>query len=222
MKNLLLKKIIAISFFLAIAFIIEYIVSFSFGIHCYFSLLKIELLPILSIGFLFGLKFSFFSTLFYILIHSLLEFVFSFHKHDLILVNNDVFSLFFAFSLLLYIFIIPYLSCVITGFFYRKDLKHLNYYRNVIQSLSLITLIQIVSYFIFALIIHFFYSNSFNEFLEHFPKTILKISGEGFSLAFFIFLFYLISVIITNIILGIIFYFLNPILKENIEFFLSE
>ncbi|MBP3059204.1 hypothetical protein FEF22_000155 [Texas Phoenix palm phytoplasma] len=217
MEKFLLKKISFVSFILAIAFIVEFVFTkLFFGFDCCVSFLKLELLPIVLIGFLFGFKISFFSILLYIFLHIMLEYTISFHQHGLF-AHFEKENYVLLLGLLFFVFFIPYLSCSITGFFYKKNFNHLSKNNVIFKSLFLITIIQILSYMIFVYLTFF---QQKNDFFDDYPNNIF---GSSFLLQIdsykMIFLYYFNSVIFTNLIIGIILYFIRPILKDNLENF---
>ncbi|KND62590.1 hypothetical protein [Candidatus Phytoplasma phoenicium] len=220
MKQFLLRKIIIISFFLAISFIIEIVINKTiFQSHCNEALLKLELLPIILIGFLFGFKFSFFFNLLYILIHSILEFAIMEHHFEILGVNI-VHHWWLRLGLIFFVFVVPYLAYSISGFFYCHSKKHLMNHQTIVKSLIFISLIQILSYFLFTMMINYFQkesSISFESLSHNVFIELLLTPIQG--VAQIIFVYYFASIMITNITLGIILYFLNPVLKENIKFF---
>lgn len=221
MKKFLLRKIIMISFFLTISFIIEIVINKTiFQSHCNETLLKLEFLPIILIGFLFGFKFSFFSNLLYIFFHTILEFAITEHQHEILGTNieNDNFL---KVGLLFFVFIFPYLAYSVSGFFYHDSKKHLVKYQNIIKSLIFISLIQIISYFLFTIMIYRSQNIAITspDLLSSNFLAKLLLQKLEFKVIGFIFIYYLASMFVTNITLGIFLYFLNPILKENIKFF---
>jgi hypothetical protein len=218
MKKFFLKKIIVISILLAISFVTEFFLNkIIFNIDCFSSFLKLELLPIILIGFLFGFKFSFFANLLYIIIHIIFEFAISSQKHGFLtdVQGNNKLLL----SLLLFVFIIPYLSCSISGLSYFFNKK--GFYKKKIFFLifSFIIFIQFISYFLFSLILF----QNMNQKIEHFIenlKYITKIIGHNYNPIYFFLIYYFISILTTNIVIGfILYYFFQTFLKNNEEIF---
>ncbi|MDO8167908.1 hypothetical protein [Candidatus Phytoplasma melaleucae] len=209
----MLRKITVISWLLTISLVIEFFFVKFLSIDCHTSLLKLELLPIILIGFLFGFKFSFFANFFYILIHISLEFLIDYHKMSFFLNVKSDQSFFLQILLLLFMFVIPYIFCSLSGLFYQENLKNLTDYKSLILSLSLITIMQICSYACFTYCLSLL---SHNPMLDDF-RNILWVPWFSSSIYMIIFLYYLLSVIINNLLIGFILFFINPILKDNIE-----
>ncbi|MDV3166936.1 MAG: hypothetical protein Q8784_00670 [Vigna little leaf phytoplasma] len=218
LRNFCLRKIIIISLLLAIAFIIEIFFTKSIlNLDCEHAVLKLELLPIALISLFFGFKLSFLSNLLYICIHIIMEFIFHLHKHELFnfdLDKNHYFELIFLF----FVFVIPYLAYSVLGFLYNNNLKNKNnvyQYKNILKNLILVSLIQIISYFLFISIVYY-------------NQPILSLSTKLFYFKInlppyqLLFIYYLISVILTNFSISIMLYFLIPIFKEIIENFDKE
>lgn len=216
-KQVLLKKIIVVSLLIAISFFLEMVfvkLLFHGGQHCHTTLIRIELLPLILIGFLFGWKFSFFSNLLYIAIHIFIEYAIDTHFFELLLKDTESKMVLFL-GLLLFVFVMPYLACTISGFFHRKNLKHLSQCKVIIGSLLLIAIVQIISYAIFSFLL---YNNQGHEILHEYEHII-----KDFNFPYkIIFCYYSLSVILQNIVVGFILFFLNPILKVNLESFSLE
>ncbi|KAB8121813.1 hypothetical protein ['Cynodon dactylon' phytoplasma] len=223
MKVFLLKKMVVISFLLAISFIIEFIFNrFVLNIDCCQSFIKLELLPIILIGFLFGFKLSFFSNLLYVLIHIVIEFAISYQKHSLLTDARNNYKLLFI--VLLFIFIIPYLVCSISGFCSFSEKKNFFRKKTFFLIFFSISILQIFSYLIFITILY----NNFSDLIFHLIKNFsdfLNINNYYFNYLIYIFLIYnLLSIILNNVIIGfLLFYFLNYFFKQNeyIEYFLD-
>ncbi|QTX03246.1 hypothetical protein LFWB_6930 [Candidatus Phytoplasma luffae] len=224
MKKFLLQKIIIISFFLSISFITEILLTkFILQSHnCANSLLKLELLPLYLIGFLVGFKYSFFANLLYTIIHIIFESGYSWSFTNL-LSGKEKGYIYFLF----FFFIIPYLTCSLTGLFRscdKKKLKSLYKNKDIFKSMIIITIIQIFSY---ALFISLFYNKeSFDSIIhkneyhhdheEHEKEhSIFSIPDTGKGL----FLYQMLAVCLNNLIIGVILYFIKYILKDNIEYF---
>ncbi|WP_341266524.1 hypothetical protein [Candidatus Phytoplasma fraxini] len=215
MNKFSLKKIIVISFILSISLIIEIILTKTV-LHehnCESSIIKLELLPLFLIGFLFGFKYSFFSNLLYNFIHITLESTLSFGQNSLLQkYDNKNSSLYIG--ILLFLFIIPYLSCSLTGLFYSKDSNKLSQKKNIFNSLLLITIIQIISYILFICI---FFETNAKEISHHIYHNhnnwTNKIQPNIFLILYFCF-----TSIITNIISGFCLFFIKNIIQKNIQF----
>ncbi|WBL31364.1 hypothetical protein [Candidatus Phytoplasma sacchari] len=218
MKVFLLKKIVVISLLLAISFIIEFTFNrFILNIDCCHSFIKLELLPIILIGFLFGLKSSFFSNLLYILIHIIIEFSISSQKHGLLTDAKNNYK--FLFVLLLFVFVFPYLSCSLSGLYFNFKKKYFFKKKIFFIIFSIITIFQIISYLIFTIIIY----NNFNEQINHLVENFLdffKIKFFNFNSIYFFLTYFFLSILFNNLIIGfILFYFLKYFFKENEYFF---
>ncbi|MEZ0180093.1 hypothetical protein ['Camptotheca acuminata' phytoplasma] len=211
MERFLLKKLIIISFFLAISFIIE--MAFTkvfFGDLCQTSFLKLELLPLFLIGFFFGFKYSFFSILLYSILHIFLESIPAIHQHNLLKHFSDNMSL--VIGIFIFIFIIPYLLCSLTSFFsfyVEKDSKIVYKNKNIFLSLILTTILQIISYAIFVFL--FYGSDKFIKIMH--MKKFTSFNSNGF----LVFLYFFLSIICTNSIIVFCIIFLKKIFKENID-----
>ncbi|KOR75401.1 hypothetical protein CPX_001621 [Candidatus Phytoplasma pruni] len=215
-KQVLLKKMIVVSLLIAISFFLEmvFVKSFHGGQHCHTTLIRIELLPLILIGFLFGWKFSFFSNLLYVAIHICMEYAMDRHFFELLLKDTESKTVLFL-GLLFFVFVMPYLACTISGFFRRKDLRHLSQGKVIAGSLSLIAIVQIISYAIFSFLL---YHNQAHEILHEY-EGVIKDSNLPYKL---ILGYYILSVVLQNIVIGFILYFVNPILKVNLESFALE
>ncbi|MDV3196233.1 MAG: hypothetical protein Q8885_01740, partial [Candidatus Phytoplasma stylosanthis] len=179
-----------------------------------------NLLPLILIGFFFGFKYSFFSNLLYVCLHIILESLGSFHKHSLFKEHNKISfnnNVLFMIGIFLFLFTIPYLSCSLTGFFFlpiNKKNKKIFQKKDIFNSLLIISIMQIFSYFLF---VFFFYK------VDNFYDVIHKKNFFGLSYSgVMIFLYYFFSVLITNTIIGFILYFMEFFFRENIEFFYLE
>ncbi|MGE9276704.1 MAG: ECF transporter S component [Candidatus Phytoplasma pruni] len=215
-KQVLLKKMIVVSLFIAISFFLEmvFVKLFYSGHNCHITLIRIELLPLILIGFLFGWKFSFFSNLLYVAIHICMEYAMDRHFFELLLKDTESKKVLFL-GLLFFVFVVPYLACTISGFFHRKELRHLSQGKVIAGSLSLIAIVQIISYAVFSFLL---YHNQSHEILHEY-ESVIKDSNLPYKL---ILGYYILSVVLQNIVIGFILYFLNPILKVNLESFSLE
>ncbi|KXT29050.1 putative membrane protein, partial [Candidatus Phytoplasma oryzae] len=219
-KNFLLKKIVFISLLLSTSFIIEFIFNkFILNVDCCYSFIKLELLPLILIGFLFGFKFSFFSNLLYILIHVIIEFSISAQKHGLFFDAKNNYK--FLIGILMFIFILPYLACSISGLSLNLEKKYFIQKKNFILIFIIISIIQIISYFLFYL---FFYNNlssNFYNFINNF-YNFFHIKQNYYNPIILFLIYYLISISLTNIIIGfILYYFLKYIYQENKDFLIK-
>ncbi|AOF54785.1 hypothetical protein MBSPM3_v1c2680 [Maize bushy stunt phytoplasma] len=214
-KNVL-RKIIAISFLLFLAFGLELLSRYTINatIPCNYAFFRIELIFIILIGYLFGPKYGFWASLFYLLIHYVLEFSFMevllhhthenhnhSHEHE-----NEHASKALIF---LYRFFLPYIVCSFSGLFYQKNLNHLTKKIPIIITLVLISVVQIISSILFI-----------NLLQENFAKkTFLKWFIPSPSYSWSLNLIYSFSsVIVSNTIIGALFYLINLRLKDNMEF----
>ncbi|WP_323847756.1 MAG: hypothetical protein Q2306_00205 [Phytoplasma sp.] len=216
MTKFSLKKIIVISFILSMSLIIEIILTKTIfhGHNCESSILKLELLPLFLIGFLFGLKYSFFSNLLYTFIHITLESNLSFGHHSLLRKYNNNIS-FLYMGVLLFLFIIPYLSCSLTGLFYSEERNKSYKKQNILKSLLLITIIQIISYTLF---VYIFYTSHAKEISDNIFHNHDSCQNEETKSNTFLILYFCFTVIITNIISGFCLFFIKNIVQKNIEF----
>ncbi len=214
-KNIL-RKIIAISFLLFLAFVLELISRYTInaGIPCHYAFFRIELIFIILIGYLFGPKYGFWSSLFYLLIHYVLEFSFmelllhhinENHNHSHNNKNEHVSEA----LIFLYRFFLPYIVCSFSSLFYQKNLNHLAKKTPIIITLVLISVVQIVSSILFI--------NLLQANFAH--KTFLKWFIQSPSYSWSLNLIYSFSsVIVSNSIIGVLFYLINLRLKDNMEF----
>ncbi|ABC65530.1 conserved hypothetical protein [Aster yellows witches'-broom phytoplasma AYWB] len=214
-KNVL-RKIIAVSFLLFLAFVLELLSRYTInaGIPCNYSFFRIELIFIILIGYLFGPKYGFWASLFYLLIHYVLEFYFmemllnhthQNHNHSHHHKNENASKSF----IFLYRFFLPYFVCSFSGLFYRKNLNHLTKKTPIIITLVLISVVQITSSILFI-----------NLLQENFTKkTFLKwfMQSPYYSWSFNL-IYSFSSVIVSNTIIGALFYLINLRLKDNMEF----
>ncbi|WP_240992308.1 hypothetical protein [Candidatus Phytoplasma tritici] len=214
-KNVL-RKIIAISFLLFLAFVLELLSRYTIngGIPCNYAFFRIELIFIILIGYLFGPKYGFWASLFYLLIHYVLEFSFMevllHHTHEN---HNHIYNHKNEHAsktlIFLYRFFLPYIVCSFSGLFYRKNLNHLTKKTPIIITLVLISVVQIISSILFI-----------NLLQENFAKkTFLKwfIQSPSYSWSLNI-IYSFSSVIVNNTIMGVLFYLINLRLKDNMEF----
>ncbi|AYJ01053.1 hypothetical protein CWO85_00670 [Candidatus Phytoplasma ziziphi] len=210
MNKISLRKIIIISFLISMSLIMEFILTKPiFGANCQNSLIKLELLPLLLIGFFFGFKYSILSNLLFVLIHIILESSHIFHGHNLLKeINHDKTLII---SILLFLFIIPYIACSLTGLFRSSHSNNLCKNKDIVNSLLLITVIQIISYAIFSFI--FYPKTNSNHILKH----IFHDHDDGGNIVIFLYFFF--SIIITNLIISICIFFIKKFVKEN-EIFL--
>jgi biotin transporter BioY len=214
-KNIL-RKIIAISLLLFLAFFLEIISRYSInlGIPCNYALFHIELIFIILIGYLFGFKYGFWASLFYLLIHYVFEFSFMemlfHHTHDNYnYSHNHSNKPTNQFLIFLYRFFLPYIVCSFSGFFYQKNFNHLNKKLPIIMTLVLISVFQIISSILFI-----------NLLQENFAKKTFfswLVQSHSYSWSFNL-IYSFSSVIINNIIIGALFYLINLRIKDNIEF----
>lgn len=202
-------KIVFITSFITVALLIELFSKYTINNawDCHTSFFKIEFLPMVLIGFLFGLKYSLFANLLYLFIHYLMES--GIYLHSGIFENLD-FNLHVI--LFLFYFFFPFISCVLSGFFYIKNLKDLN--QKTILKIIISACLLIIIFNIVTLML--FYKFFLNQLLEklhihQIPNIFnnLTLSPQK------IYLFYMISSIIVNyLIIGTIIYFLMPRLKD--------
>ncbi|MDC9031892.1 hypothetical protein [Columbia Basin potato purple top phytoplasma] len=221
MKQSSLKKIIFISFLLSISFIIEFVLTkVIFGHSCQNSLIKLELLPLILIGFFFGFKYSFYANLLYICIHIILESNNSIHQHSLLKEGYNNNETLLIIGVLLFLFIIPYLACSLIGIFCSKNSNNFFKTKNIWISLSLTTIIQSISYILFVCL---FYKNKnvSHHIFDHMISYKDSIQNSlNINPGLLIFLYFFFSVTITNIITGICLHFIKRIFQDNIVSFL--
>ncbi|WP_225695954.1 hypothetical protein [Candidatus Phytoplasma sp. AldY-WA1] len=209
MNKISLRKIIIISFLISMSLIMEFIITKPIGINCQNSLIKLELLPLLLIGFFFGFKYSILSNLLFVLIHIILESSHIFQEYSLLKAISHDKTL--IISILLFLFIIPYIACSLTGLFRSSNSNNLCKNKDIVNSLLLITVIQIISYAVFSFI--FYPKTNSNPILEH----IFHGHDDRGNIAIFLYFFF--SIIITNLIISICIFFIKKFVKEN-EIFL--
>ncbi|WAN63080.1 hypothetical protein RS022_00690 [Candidatus Phytoplasma rubi] len=212
MNKISLRKIIIISFLISISLIMEFIITKPiFGHNCQNSLIKLELLPLLLIGFFFGFKYSIFSNLLFVLIHIILESSHIFQGYNLLQeINHDKTLII---GILLFLFIIPYIVCSLTGLFRSSNSNNLCKNKDIVNSFLLITVIQIISYAVFSFV--FYPKINSNHILEH----IFHDHDDRGNIA--IFLYFFVSIIITNLIISICIFFIKKFVKENEIFYFN-
>ncbi|MDO8064166.1 hypothetical protein [Candidatus Phytoplasma bonamiae] len=209
MKIFSLKKVIISALLLTISFFIEFVFTKFFFQDCHESLIKLELLPIVLIGFLFGFKFSVCANFVYVIIHTALEWsiinAFSLNQTKYL---KLLFVIFF--------FILPYMAYSLSGLFYRKKSPYLMK-KNIITSLLFISLVQIISY-ICCLYSFYYYSYDSLFFIFESDSWIINQLHSVLSIYWIFFIYINITIFLTNVIIGCILLFLKPIINENTEF----
>ncbi|AGL90252.1 Conserved hypothetical protein [Candidatus Phytoplasma australiense] len=206
-----LQKIIITSFLLFLTFSLELIFRYTinFGTACNYSFFKIELLFIILIGFLFGFKYSFFANLTYLLIHYsferfLMDFFLPEHSH-----NHDHHGL--ELKIFLYRFFLPYLACCLSGLFYQKKRNQLFKKWPLVITLTIISIVQIFSSILFIdLLKNEFFQDQNSSLLTRFVSDWKYSTGLNVAYSF-------LSVVINNLIIGVLLYLINLRLKDKLE-----
>ncbi|MDV3157175.1 MAG: hypothetical protein Q8889_01465 [Candidatus Phytoplasma australasiaticum] len=208
MKIFSLKKVIISAFLLTISFFIEFLLTKFFFQDCHGALIKLELLPIILIGFLFGFKFSLCANCIYVTIHTALEWsIINAFSLNRIKYLQLLFVVFF--------FILPYMAYSLSGLFYTRKSPYL-IKKNIITSLLLISLIQIISYIICIYVFYYYaYDSLFCIFESN--SWIMNQLYPNLSVYWIFFIYINITIWLTNLIIGCILCFLKPIINENIE-----
>ncbi|MBP5835862.1 hypothetical protein [Candidatus Phytoplasma meliae] len=214
-KNIL-KKIIATSFLLFLAFFVEIISRYTINLNspCDYSLFKIELVFIILIGFLFGFKYSFCSSLTYLLIHYafeyfIMELLINSHTH-----SHEEHHQYSSYLIFFYRFFIPYLICSFSGIFYQKETKKLFTSFSLIITLSIISIVQIIASILFINLIK-------EHFLEHQTQNLVTyFFSNDYSFAINV-IYSVLSVIINNLIIGVTLYLINRHLLNKLDFWYS-
>ncbi|CCP88300.1 hypothetical protein [Candidatus Phytoplasma solani] len=211
----ILKRIIATSFLLFLAFFLELICRFTInsGVDCSYSFFKIELIFIILIGFLFGFKYSFFATLSYLLIHFAFEYFqleafFGSNHDDHNHQKEEIFLIF------LYRFFLPYLACCLSGLFYQKKENQLFSKKSLIFALLIISVVQVVASMLFIDLLknHFFEEKNSNILINFlFPEKRYDFLNINV-------IYSLVSVVINNLLIGVLLYLINFRLKGKLEF----
>ncbi|MDO8054009.1 hypothetical protein OC707_00870 ['Opuntia sp.' phytoplasma] len=209
MKIFSLKKVIISSLLLTISFFIEFVFTKFFFQDCHGSLIKLELLPIVLIGFLFGLKFSLCANLVYVMIHTALEWPII----NMFILNQ---TRYLQLSFLMFFFIFPYMAYSLSGLFQIKNSPYLMK-KNIIKSLLLISFMQIISY---ILCIYSFYYYSYDSLFLIFESDswIITHLNPFLSIYWILVIYINIMILLTNTLIGCILLFLKPIINENTEF----
>ncbi|CCP88549.1 hypothetical protein S231_00920 [Candidatus Phytoplasma solani] len=118
------------------------------------------------------------------------------------------------FLIFLYRFFLPYLACCLSGLFYQKKENQLFSKKSLIFALLIISVVQVVASMLFIDLLknHFFEEKNSNILINFlFPEKRYDFLNINV-------IYSLVSVVINNLLIGVLLYLINFRLKGKLEF----